>query len=86
MKHRRPSRHIRRVHTKRGTRRRWINPHIAPNRIIKKGNRFYVSEPEISSQFLGFGKTKKEAIADFNDSLDKIFSNSRERKRFKIKQ
>ncbi|MEK6879414.1 MAG: hypothetical protein AABY22_07400 [Nanoarchaeota archaeon] len=52
---------------------------------IKKRNRYFIREPKITTQFLGFGKTKKEAINDFNDSLNHIFSNKKDRVSYKIK-
>lgn len=48
---RRPSRHIRRVHTKYGTKRRMINPHIPPRkRVAMNISKHY---PELSTSKAG---------------------------------
>ena len=51
----------------------------------RRGQGYFVQEPKISSQYLGVGKTKKEAIKDFNDSLRNIFSNPKDRSVYKLK-
>ena len=52
---------------------------------MKKNGSWFIQEPEISSQFLGTGKTKSKAKEDYNDSLNNIFSDSRDRKKYKLK-
>ena len=51
--------------------------------IFAKG-RYYIVNDEISSQYLGSGETLKEAKEDYNDSLDQIFSNKKDREIHKI--
>lgn len=48
--------------------------------FAKANGNYYVKVPDISSQYLGVGKTKKEAIKDAKDSLNLIFSDERDRK------
>lgn len=54
-------------------------------KYIRKNKRWFIQNKEITTQYLAEGKTKKEANADYEDSLKKIFSNPKERKLYSLK-
>ena len=41
-------------------------------RVIKQGGQYFAQAPELTSQYLGFGKTKSEAIREAKESIDSV--------------